>query len=94
MSMKTINQVMTALEKAGNPLRIQAFANHGAPPDQMFGVSVADMKVLAKQIEGQQELAYELSKTGNGDAQYLAGMLANGSLMTKSLLDDWARKAS
>ena len=93
MSMKTLDQVMTALERAGNPLRIQTYANHGAPPDRMFGVSVAEMKVIAKQIKGQQGLAYELYETGNGDAQYLAGMVANGSLMTKSLLDKWARQA-
>jgi 3-methyladenine DNA glycosylase AlkD len=84
---------MAALEKAGNPLRIQTFANHGAPTGQMFGVSVADMKVIAKQIKGRQDLAYELFETGNGDAQYLAGMVANGSLMSKSLLDRWARGA-
>jgi hypothetical protein len=40
--MKTMNQVMTVLEKAGNPLRIQTFANHGALPDLRFGVSVVD----------------------------------------------------
>lgn len=91
--MKTIDQVMTALEKVGNPLRIKTFANHGAPTDRMFGVSVADMKAIAKQVKGRQELAYELFETGNGDAQYLAGMVANGSLMTKTLLNRWARQA-
>ena len=91
--MKTVNQVMAALEKAGNPLRIQTFANHGAPSDKMFGVSVADMKVIAKKIKGEQELAYELFETENGDAQYLAGMVADGSQMSKSLLDKWARGA-
>jgi len=92
--MKTLKQVMAALEKAGNPLRIQTFANHGAPPGKMFGVSVADMKVIAKQIKGCQELAYELFETGNGDAQYLGGMVADGSLMKKSQIDKWARQAS
>ncbi|MEM7204514.1 MAG: DNA alkylation repair protein [Planctomycetota bacterium] len=91
--MKTVKQVMTALKKKGNPLRIQAFANHGAPPEQMYGVSVADLKVIAKQVRGEQELAYELFSTGNGDAQYLAGMVADGSLMTKGLLNQWARGA-
>lgn len=91
--MKTIDQVMAALEKAGNPLRVKTFANHGAPPDRMFGVSVADMKVIAKAIKGQQELAYALYETGNGDAQYLAGMVAKGSLMTRRLLHTWARQA-
>ena len=91
--MKTLKQVMTALEKKGNPARIKTFANHGAPPAEMFGVSVADMKVIAKQIKGEQELAYELFETGNGDAQYLAGMVANGADMNKRLLDAWARGA-
>ena len=91
--MKTVSQVMTALKKKGNPARIRIFANHGAP-DKMFGVSVADMKVIAKQIKGEQELANELYETGNGDAMYLAGMVADGSLMTKRLLDRWAKKSA
>ncbi len=91
--MKTLKQVMTALEKAGSPSRVKTFVKHGISPDKTFGVSVADMKVIAKQIKGQQDLADELYKTGNGDAQYLAGMVADGSLMTKAQLDQWARKS-
>ncbi|MDP6990341.1 MAG: DNA alkylation repair protein [Planctomycetota bacterium] len=52
------------------------------------------MQVIAKQIKGEQELAYELYESGNCGAMYLAGMVADGSLMTKSLLDKWARQAS
>lgn len=84
---------MAELKKKGNPLRIKAFAPHGAP-DNLFGVSVADMKVIAKKIKGEQELAYALYETGNGDAMYLAGMVADGAQMTKSRLDTWAKKAS
>jgi hypothetical protein len=91
--MKDLRQVMAALEKAGDPRRVQAFANHGAPPDRMFGVSVADMKIVAKAIKGRQDLAYELFETGNGDAQYLAGMVADGALKSKGRLDGWARGA-
>ena len=91
--MKTVAQVLTALKKKGHPDRIKVFANHGAPADRMFGVSVADMKVIAKQIKGNQELAYELYATGNCDAMYLAGMVANGAQMTKKLLDQWAKQA-
>lgn len=91
--MDTVKQVMTALKKKGNPKRIPIFANHGAPTDRMYGVSVADMKVIAKQIKGKQELACELYETSNIDAMYLAGMVADGSLMTKKLLDSWAKQA-
>lgn len=91
--MKTVAQVMAELKKKGNPLRIKAFGPHGAP-DNMFGVSVADMKVIAKKIKGEQELACALYETGNGDAMYLAGMVADGAAMTKKQLDTWARTAS
>lgn len=91
--MSTVTKVMTALKKKGDPRRIQTYAAHGAP-DDIFGVSVADMKVIAKGIKGEQDLACALYETGNGDAMYLAGMVADGSQMTKKLLDTWARKAN
>jgi 3-methyladenine DNA glycosylase AlkD len=91
--MNTVARVMTQLRKKGNPLRIQAFAPFGAPED-LFGVSVADMNRIAKTIKGEQALAYELYDTGNGDAMFLAGMVADGALMTKRQLDSWARRAS
>ena len=91
--MNTVADVIAELKKKGNPLRLQAFAPHGAP-DDLFGVSVADMKVIAKEIKGDQELACELYETGNGDAMYLAGMVADGSLMTKRQLDAWANRSS
>lgn len=92
--MNTVDEVMDELRAKGNPARIGTYANHGADTDNMFGVSVADMKVIAKQIKGEQELACELYETGHSDAQYLAGMVADGSLMTKKRLDRWAKDAS
>ena len=62
--------------------------------DNMFGVSVADLKVTAKTIKGQQALASELYETGNMDAMYLAGMVADGSQMTKQQLKAWAEGAA
>lgn len=88
--MNTVNQVMTALKKKGSAQTRKIYAKHGAPED-MFGCKVADMKVIAKQIKGNQELALELFETGNVDAMYLAGMVADGSQMNKTLLNKWAK---
>ena len=49
--MNTVAEVMAELKKKGSPLRVRAFAPHGAPKD-LFGVSVEDMKVIAKRIKG------------------------------------------
>lgn len=91
--MKTVAKVMAELKKKGNPLRVQVYGPHGAP-DDIYGVSVADMKTIAKTIKGEHDLACELYETGNADAMYLAGMVADGSQMTKRLLDSWAKKAT
>ena len=91
--MNTVSQVMTELKKKGSAQTRKIFARHGAPED-MFGVKVADLKVIAKKIKGNQDLALELFDTGNSDAMYLAGMVADGSQMTNKQLNDWAKKGS
>lgn len=91
--MKNVKQVMQELKKKGSEQTRKTFARHNAP-DDMFGVKVADLKVIAKQIKGNQELALELYDTRNADAQYLAGMVADGRLMTKTQLQSWAKNAS
>jgi 3-methyladenine DNA glycosylase AlkD len=91
--MATVRQVMKELKKKGSEKTRKTFQRHGASND-LYGVKVADLKVIAKTIKGEQDLACELYETGNMDAQYLAGMVADGKQMTKKQLDTWARKAS
>jgi 3-methyladenine DNA glycosylase AlkD len=91
--MNTVKQVMTELKKKGSAQTRKIYSRHGAPED-MFGCSVADMKVIAKKIKGNHELALELFDTENSDAMYLAGMVADGTQMTKTQLNAWAKKAS
>lgn len=90
--MKTASQVMSALKKKGSAQTRKTFARHGAP-DDLFGVKIGDLKAIARQIKGNQELACELYDTGNGDAMYLAGIVADGAQMTKKQLEDWAQAA-
>lgn len=91
--MPTVAQIMTELKKQGTAQTRKTFGRHGAP-DDLFGVKIGDLKVIAKKIKGDQSLACELYETGNADAQYLAGMVADGSQMSKKQLDAWANAAS
>jgi 3-methyladenine DNA glycosylase AlkD len=85
---------MGELKKKGTEKTRKTYARHGMAADKMFGVSVADLKVIAKTIKGQQALACELYETGNMDAMYLAGMIADGSQMSKQQLNAWAEGAA
>ena len=87
-----IAQVLTELRKKGSEQTRKTYARHGIDAP-MFGVKVADLKLIAKKIKGEQALAMELFDTGNYDAMYLAGIVADGSQMSKKDLERWAKNS-
>lgn len=89
----TLDEVMAALAAKGSESTKKIFLKHGAK-EPFFGVKVADLKVIAKRIKGDQALALQLYATGNGDAQYLAGMVVDGRKLTRAQLTSWAKTAS
>ncbi len=91
--MNTVGQVMKELKKKGNEQTRKTYARHGVARE-MYGVKVADLKTIGKKIKGNQSLACELYDTGNYDAMYLAGLVADGAQMTKKQLESWAKNAN
>lgn len=85
----TLAQTMSALAAKGSEATKKIFIKHGAK-EPFFGVKVADLKVIQKSIKGDQALALQLYATGNADAQYLAGMVADGAKFTPAQLQQWA----
>jgi hypothetical protein len=71
----------------------KTFKNHGAP-DNMFGVKVGDLKTIVKKVKKNHELSLELYATGNSDAQYLAGLIADEKRITTADLQRWAEGAT
>src|SRR5882672_7799003 len=79
--MATVASIMAELKKKGSAQTRKTYARHGMGSREMFGVKIADLKVVAKKIKGEQELACALYATGNLDAMYLAGIVADGAKM-------------
>lgn len=91
--MANAKSLMAELKKKGKEKTREIYAKHGLPKHRTFGVSTADLKTIAKSIKGQQALACELYATGNVDAMYLAGMVADGAQLTDEQLHEWAAGA-
>ena len=85
----TTEQIMTELKKKGSESIKKIFQNHGAN-EPMYGVKVADLKVIQKRVKKDHELAMGLFATGNYDAMYLAGLIADESKMSKNDIQQWA----
>ncbi len=90
----SVDSAMAELKQKGSEKVRSMYARHGMPADKVLGVSIADLKTIAKGIKGDQALALDLYDTGIMDAMYLAGMVADGSKMTKAQLEKWAAGAS
>ena len=91
--MHTAQEVLAELESLGDEQTRKTYARHGVT-GPMYGVRIGDLKPIAKKIKGDHALACELYKTGNYDAMYLAGMVADGARMSKKELEAWAKAAS
>ena len=66
--------------------------NHGVR-EPFFGVPIGELKKFQKRIKKDYRLALDLYETGNYDAMYLAGMIADDGRMSKSDLQHWVEKA-
>lgn len=83
---------MQQLQVMGNAQTKKILMNHGAR-EPFFGVKVEDLKKIQKKVKYNYELSMELYRTGNSDAMYLAGLIAEPAKMTKADLQEWAEKA-
>jgi 3-methyladenine DNA glycosylase AlkD len=81
---------MQALKAAGTAQTRKTYLRHGYPEDT-YGVSFADLKKLAKNIDTDHALAQKLWATGNGDACVLATMIADSDETTSRELDAWVK---
>ena len=85
--------VLAEMKSKGTEKTRITYARHGHAMERTLGVSVADMKSIAKKLKGQQAIACELYDTGFMEAMYLAGMVANGAKMAEEQLHAWAKGA-
>jgi 3-methyladenine DNA glycosylase AlkD len=93
-STPTAATILADLKSKGKESTRKIYARHGMDPARAYGVSVADLKLVAKTIKKQQALALDLYAKGLVDSMYLAGMVANGAQMTRDQLNAWAEGAA
>lgn len=80
--------VMQELESLGKERTKKIYLSNGAH-EPVFGVATGAMKPIAKKIKINQSLAEELYASGNYDAMYFAGIIADPKAMTESDYDRW-----
>jgi len=88
----TTKEILKELKAYGDERTKKTLMTHGAI-EPLFGVKVADLKKILKKTKKNHEVSLELFNTGNSDAMYLAGLMADEKKITKDQLEDWVDKA-
>lgn len=78
-----LDSIMQELEGLGKERLKKMYISNGAR-EPLFGVATGAMKPMAKKIKIDQPLAEQLYATGNYDAMYFAGIIADPKAMTGS----------
>ena len=88
----TAQAILKELEPLGSESYARIMRNHGAR-DPIFGVKISELQKIRKRIKKNYQLALDLFDTGNYDAMYLAGLIADDAKMTKKDLQRWVDQA-
>jgi hypothetical protein len=89
----TAKEILTELKPQGSESYKKVMLNHGVK-EPFFGVKISDLQKIRKRIKKDYQLALDLYDTGNYDAMYLAGLIADDAQMTKKDLQRWIANAT
>lgn len=86
----TYKEAMAELKSYGTEQNRKVYTRHGMGPN-LFGVSWANLKKMAKKIKTDHDLALQLWDSGNTDARNLACMIADPKKMTQAQARKWVK---
>ena len=87
--MTTLDEVLNKLNEKAKSDQLEGMARFGIVGDQRMGVSVPDMRRIAKDIGKNHQLALELWDTGIPEGMIVAGMVAEPDKLTEEQMEDW-----
>ena len=85
------DDVIRKLQKQANPASVAGMARYGIKPGKVYGVSIPNLRSMAKEIGTDHDLALDLWASGIHEARILAGMIADPDTTTERLADAWVK---
>jgi 3-methyladenine DNA glycosylase AlkD len=87
--MASVKDVLDKLQSKAQREQLQGMAKYGMTIEKRLGVSVPDMRKLAKALGRDHRLALELWKTGIAEARIVAGMVGDPAKLTEEQMEEW-----
>ncbi len=90
---KTIySEIIAKLKSLSNPKAVEGMARYGIIPKHTFGVSLPNLRKIAKETGKNHEFALELWNTNTRETRILASMIDEPKMVTEQQIEDWVKK--
>jgi len=89
--MATVAEVVSRLQSNANPKNVAGMAEFGMSVESRLGVSVPEMRRIAKEVGRDHRLAQSLWKTGIAEAQIVAALIDDPAAVTSAQMDRWVK---
>jgi 3-methyladenine DNA glycosylase AlkD len=89
--MISTGDVLNKLRKKARPDQLKGMARYGIVIEKRLGVSVPEMRRLAKELGKNHKLALSLWKTGIPEAKIIAAMIDEPEKVTENQMEDWVK---
>ena len=86
---RQVTEIIASLQALSTEATLAGMARFGIPSDHALGVTMADMRVLAKSLGRTHELAAGLWATEGYEARMIASMIDEPALVTPIQMDQW-----
>ena len=86
-----IEDIISKLESLANPESVKGMARYGINPENTLGISIPQLRAMAKSIGKSHSLADELWRSGEHEARILAAMTDEPRKVTDEQLERWVK---
>jgi 3-methyladenine DNA glycosylase AlkD len=87
--MATLEEALAQLHAAAHPDQLEGMARFAIVGSNRLGLSVPEMRKIARELKPDHELALALWQTGIPDAMMVASMIDDPGLLTDSQMEEW-----
>ncbi len=89
--MASVEEVLKKLRAKARPDQLEGMARYGMAAERRLGVSVPEMRKIAKEYGKDHKLALELWKTGLAEARIVAAMIDEPEKVTEEQMEEWVK---
>ena len=90
---KTVySEIIAKLKSLSNPKAVEGMAKYGITPEYTYGVSLPNLRKIARETCKNHELALELWNTNTRETRILASMVDEPKMVTEQQIEDWVKK--